>query len=444
MLDRMSDGEKQSKPQIPRPETRPSEPPVGVADSASGRDGVRQVFSRRREHAERAVHRFSEGRAGTPSLPDLHETRTEPIREFTNRIMRKTSGQATNEAAKIPAGGGVPLASDLRRKLEPQLQADLASVRVHTGGESATAAAHYGARAFTDGNDVHFGRGEFNPGTTEGHRLIGHELAHVVQGQNTGTLHRKADDTSGGDGEADGDREVSDPSEPAEKEADAVGDHVAEALDGDKPEDGGDKSAQVDGEKKPHRAAKAPPPKIMAKLAGVGRKIHLARPPRDPATPRDDKRPVPGSVQTQGDVEILVGPGALDHILKGHTVENFDPVARLTEIGAGNQTSLFPPGFATNPQELVTVIKQVLAGKGGRNFDPAAQRSIEVVLRGVKLQVWIGPAGKAHPGAFMVNSVFPVKGVSLTPAEVQKYAADIKSKKKTLQQVRTELLSRFK
>ena len=53
--------------------------------------------------------------------------------------------------------------------------------RLHTGPEAANAAEALNARAFTVGDDVVFGRGQFAPGTFHGRRLIEHELAHVAQ-----------------------------------------------------------------------------------------------------------------------------------------------------------------------------------------------------------------------------------------------------------------------
>src|SRR5262249_39339385 len=103
--------------------------------------------------------------------------------------------------------------------MEPRLGANLGRVRVHTAAESAAAAKGFGARALTVGGDVHFNGGEFQPGTREGNKLIGHELAPVVQGQKSGG-QRKPDDEANAD-EKEG-PEGSNPDEPAEQEADAV------------------------------------------------------------------------------------------------------------------------------------------------------------------------------------------------------------------------------
>lgn len=147
--------------------------------------------------------------------------------------------------------------------MEPQLGADLSSVKIHTGGDSATAAERLGARAFTTGSDVHFGSGEFAPGTKEGDRLIAHELTHAVQAQKSGVQRKAQPDEEHADSAHGGDEhDVSQPGEPAEQEADAVADNVADKLHG--------------GGKKEHGAqpGRHQAPQIGAKLSG--RKIFRA------------------------------------------------------------------------------------------------------------------------------------------------------------------------
>jgi hypothetical protein len=61
--------------------------------------------------------------------------------------------------------------------MEGLLGADLSGVRVHVGPEAAS----IGALAFTVGSDLYFAPGQYNPGSPQGQRLLGHELTHVVQ-----------------------------------------------------------------------------------------------------------------------------------------------------------------------------------------------------------------------------------------------------------------------
>lgn len=58
---------------------------------------------------------------------------------------------------------------------------DFSGVRVHTGPHAARAAEAVSAQAFTVGRDIVFGPGRYQPATTEGRKLIAHELTHVVQ-----------------------------------------------------------------------------------------------------------------------------------------------------------------------------------------------------------------------------------------------------------------------
>ena len=72
---------------------------------------------------------------------------------------------------------GSPLPHDVRQAAEGLLEADLASVRVHVSSVPTRML----ATAFTHGDDIYFAPSRYDPGTPEGLRLLGHELAHVVQ-----------------------------------------------------------------------------------------------------------------------------------------------------------------------------------------------------------------------------------------------------------------------
>jgi uncharacterized protein DUF4157 len=78
-------------------------------------------------------------------------------------------------------GGGRPLESAVGARMAPALGESFGDVRVHTGDSAAALARAVSARAFTVGNEVFFGPGEYRPGTSAGDELIAHELAHVAQ-----------------------------------------------------------------------------------------------------------------------------------------------------------------------------------------------------------------------------------------------------------------------
>jgi hypothetical protein len=67
---------------------------------------------------------------------------------------------------------------------------DFSRVRLHTDNSAAQTAHDLDARAFTSGSNIVFGSGEYDPGSTEGRRLLAHELTHVVQQTGEQTVRR--------------------------------------------------------------------------------------------------------------------------------------------------------------------------------------------------------------------------------------------------------------
>ena len=82
---------------------------------------------------------------------------------------------------------GAPLDAATRSFFERGYGSDLGSVRVHTGDLASRSATAIGANAYTVGNNIVFGAGQYAPTTQSGTRLLAHELAHVAQ-------HRTAQD----------------------------------------------------------------------------------------------------------------------------------------------------------------------------------------------------------------------------------------------------------
>src|SRR5215471_15637615 len=78
-------------------------------------------------------------------------------------------------------GQGRPLPERARAFLEPRLGIDLSPVRVHTGREAHELAGAVGATAFTTGTDIFFRDGAYSPQSSEGLRLLTHEVTHVLQ-----------------------------------------------------------------------------------------------------------------------------------------------------------------------------------------------------------------------------------------------------------------------
>jgi hypothetical protein len=136
-------------------------------------------------------------------------------------VSRKASGQAGTE---VPASvhsalgsSGAPLPASMRAFFEPRFGMDLGHVRVHTDGEAQQSARDVHALAYTVGSHVVFSADRYAPSTSHGQRLLAHELAHVVQHcRGPAAVHTR--------------RAISEPGDPAEREADAVADIAMRGL----------------------------------------------------------------------------------------------------------------------------------------------------------------------------------------------------------------------
>lgn len=78
-------------------------------------------------------------------------------------------------------GSGQQLPNRLRRKMENAMGVDFSGVKIHTDGKADVLNRSLKARAFTTGQDIFFKKGEYNPDSVEGQKLIAHESTHTIQ-----------------------------------------------------------------------------------------------------------------------------------------------------------------------------------------------------------------------------------------------------------------------
>jgi hypothetical protein len=83
------------------------------------------------------------------------------------------------------SGAGTPLPTSARAQFEPLFGTAFPNVRIHTDAEAGHLARSIDARAFTSGQNVYFAPGQYNERSTQGRRLLAHELTHTVQQRNS-------------------------------------------------------------------------------------------------------------------------------------------------------------------------------------------------------------------------------------------------------------------
>jgi hypothetical protein len=127
--------------------------------------------------------------------------------------------EETAEAIQSKRGGGQSLDAGIAEKAGSVMGQDFSDVNVHTDSQSDELNKQLGAKAFTTGNDIFFRSGAYNPGNSDGQRLISHELTHVAQ-------QGAAQESLGRPPSVQGKMTVNDPNDQYESEADNVADLV--------------------------------------------------------------------------------------------------------------------------------------------------------------------------------------------------------------------------
>ena len=102
-------------------------------------------------------------------------------------VLQKQAASGVGDASGIESslssskGGGSPLDAGTKNEMESGFGADFSSVRVHNDSNAVQMNQELGSQAFTNGNDIYFNEGKYNPESNSGKHLLAHELTHTVQ-----------------------------------------------------------------------------------------------------------------------------------------------------------------------------------------------------------------------------------------------------------------------
>ncbi|HVF29048.1 MAG TPA: DUF4157 domain-containing protein, partial [Pyrinomonadaceae bacterium] len=105
------------------------------------------------------------------------------------RLQRKATGMEMTDTIppivhEVLRSSGDPLEPATRGLMESRFGHDFSRVRTHRDSRAGESARAVNALAYTVGQDVVFGAGQYAPETVSGRKLLAHELAHVVQQRN--------------------------------------------------------------------------------------------------------------------------------------------------------------------------------------------------------------------------------------------------------------------
>jgi hypothetical protein len=174
---------------LPRNRERPRAPHVQAAFTRAAQPQMAGAVAGGRPtpaHVQRAVTGALQPRAAIQAAGMSLQRGTVIQGSFSPYGLQQQIAQrhGNSEAFQLPAklssfgcAGGEPLPLPVLQRMESFFATSFADVRVHVGAQAAS----IGALAFAQGSNLYFAPGQYNPGTAQGLRLLGHELAHVVQ-----------------------------------------------------------------------------------------------------------------------------------------------------------------------------------------------------------------------------------------------------------------------
>lgn len=182
-------GSTAAAPSPPRPAAKPPRAPR--EEDAPAASAVPQPKAQR--DASPGVGSAAAGKAPSTGLdlPDqANASRTGVAKDRAADTARRESpgaeggtapAQVEQAIGRMRHGPAEPLRPDLKSDLESHIGAELGNVRLHTDRAAGEASEALNARAFTVGQDVFFGAGQYDPDSSGGRHLIAHEVAHTVQ-----------------------------------------------------------------------------------------------------------------------------------------------------------------------------------------------------------------------------------------------------------------------
>jgi hypothetical protein len=137
-------------------------------------------------------HDFSGMQVHTPEL------NTVPMLMSINQPGDRYEQEADSIAARVMQAKNTYTGQEMVERAQSPYKYDFGQIRIYTDTQAVESARAIHALAYTVGNNIVFGAGQYAPGTDTGKQLLAHELTHTLQqrqhqGANQGLIMRKWD-----------------------------------------------------------------------------------------------------------------------------------------------------------------------------------------------------------------------------------------------------------
>lgn len=140
--------------------------------------------ARTNDHQEREAHAIADSVLGRSRLAIGKPSFSTPSADwFASKARKNDQGEtnAKNSVSNVVNKPGQTLTPEDKSYMEARFGLDFSQVRIHTGSQAAESARTLQARAYTTGNNIVFGAGQYRPNSRSARYILAHELAHVAQ-----------------------------------------------------------------------------------------------------------------------------------------------------------------------------------------------------------------------------------------------------------------------
>ncbi len=170
----------QPKLKIGQPKDRYEQEADAVADQVMKMPASQiEPIQRKCDHCEEELQMRSLTPTITPIVQKQEEE--EEVLQMKGKRNDTSSTSGLESSLQNSKGSGQSMDSSTQLQMSRGIGADFSKVKVHTDSNAIQMNQQLNARAFTNGFDVYFNQGQYNPKSSEGKHLLAHELTHVVQ-----------------------------------------------------------------------------------------------------------------------------------------------------------------------------------------------------------------------------------------------------------------------
>jgi len=188
-VNRMTD--KEEKP-IQKMEEKKEEKPVMKMEEKKEEEKPIQKMEEKREE-EKPIQKMEKKEEEKLVMKMEEKKEEKPIQKMEEeKLDKKETGQSGQVADQTSlyvsslSGKGNALAGETQQFFKQRMGYDFNHVRIHTDTAAAQSAKDLNAKAYAVDNNIVFNKGQYNPGSAEGKKLLAHELTHVAQQKGNG------------------------------------------------------------------------------------------------------------------------------------------------------------------------------------------------------------------------------------------------------------------